>query len=660
MRATHESFDVQVDSSLQDDLNALREDIPVTTFIKHVWGYDSADIHWDEWDFEQPVELENQFFSSTTTEDHYRAFFDLVNHALQQADDAKVARTSDPYRVGFQIITSEIAKETGSDLVRRIDENVHMALNDESVRGMYTAAQILSVPLTGEFTHTQRASSSEEWTGGAGAVDDEMDQDPSTNSFAESLWSQDARNATPGEIRLSNYAANALSLAGNRRYVTGVLLQNAKATLWYFDRMGIVRSQAFDLFADPWLTVLTAVAIDCCNAQAVGYQPLLSPSFNESRSSVKGSNLDMSNAINRSGNGTTPAGFSFTVTNDALHLQRGLIGRGTVVLPLRPTSMSIKACTSEDLIAKMSWPLAYRGREDALIRMIRQRVGSRWKKHIPDIQCSLCLEGDTLDLPRFKMGLRERVEDERVFRVLVCPRYERLQYAQTLEEFKTIFVDNVRCHHAVFTNAKVLHRDLSADNLMFHRDTDGGVCGVLNDWDMALDLKTQAPSRKPTDPIGTTPFMALELLTEEPSTHRYRHDLESFVYILIWCTIQLGLDGRLLRPRHPALADWCHGDWAANGRAKLSALMPFSDEQRALLKAVRAPFRPLVDTWIRPLLRLLRRAHGRRADHVEALALADDGKAHAAYRLRSESWDEDTIGGSFTYEAFMYTIGEEP
>ncbi|TFY56047.1 hypothetical protein EVG20_g9081 [Dentipellis fragilis] len=657
MRTTRESF---VNSSLQDDLNALREDIPVTTFVKHVWGYDSADLHWDEWDFEPPMDLENQFFSSTTTEDHYRVFFDLVNHALQQVDDAKVVRTNSPCRVGFQILTSDTAKETGSDLVRRIDESVRMALNDETVRDAYTAAQILSIPLTGEFTRPQGAPFNEKRAGDIGAVDDEMDEGRSTDSFARSLWSQDARNATPGEIRLLNYAANALALAGNRRYVTGVLLQNTKATLWYFDRMGIVRSQAFDLFADPWLTVLTAVAIDSCDAQAVGYQPLLSPSFNETRSSVRGSNLDMSNALNRSGNATTPAGFSFTVTDDALHLQRGLIGRGTVVLPLRPTSGSVQACTSDDLIAKISWPLAYRGREDALIRTIRDRVGSRWKKHVPDLQCSLCLEGESLDLPRFKMGLRERIEDERVFRVLVCARYERLQYAQTLEEFKTIFVDNVRCHRAVFMEAKVLHRDLSVDNLMFHRDSDGDVCGVLNDWDMALDLKTQAPSRKPTDPIGTTPFMALELLTDEPSMHRYRHDLESFVYILIWCTIQLTLDGRLLRPRHPTLADWCHSDWTANGRAKLSALMPFSDEQKALLEAMRAPFRPLVDAWIRPLLRLLRRAHGKRADRAEALALAEAGGIHSEKLLRSESWDEETIGGSFSYEAFMYTIGEEP
>ncbi|TFY50537.1 hypothetical protein EVG20_g11461, partial [Dentipellis fragilis] len=149
MRTTRESF---VNSSLQDDLNALREDIPVTTFVKHVWGYDSADLHWDEWDFEPPMDLENQFFSSTTTEDHYRVFFDLVNHALQQVDDAKVMRTNSPCRVGFQILTSDTAKETGSDLVRRIDESVRMALNDETVRDAYTAAQILSIPLTGEFT----------------------------------------------------------------------------------------------------------------------------------------------------------------------------------------------------------------------------------------------------------------------------------------------------------------------------------------------------------------------------------------------------------------------------------------------------------------------------------------------------------------------------
>lgn len=37
---------------------------------------------------------------------------------------------------------------------------------------------------------------------------------------------------------------------------------------------------------------------------------------------------------------------------------------------------------------------------------------------------------------------------------------------------------------------------------------------------------------------GTPPFMALELLLEGPVAHTWRHDLESFLYVLIWVCMQ--------------------------------------------------------------------------------------------------------------------------
>ncbi|KAA1478354.1 hypothetical protein DENSPDRAFT_743249, partial [Dentipellis sp. KUC8613] len=91
-------------------------------------------------------------------------------------------------------------------------------------------------------------------------------------------------------------------------------------------------------------------------------------------------------------------------------------------------------------------------------------------------------------------------------------------------------------HRVVFLKAKVLHRDLSLANIMFRRDKKKHPSGILNDWDLGEVVSANpedyiATSRHST---GTLPFMAMELLSEEPPVHIYRHDLESFFWILMW------------------------------------------------------------------------------------------------------------------------------
>jgi hypothetical protein len=58
--------------------------------------------------------------------------------------------------------------------------------------------------------------------------------------------------------------------------------------------------------------------------------------------------------------------------------------------------------------------------------------------------------------------------------------------------------------------------------------------GVLNDFDMAVDLQSESgPSS--LERTGTLPYMALDLLLRPDGTvkHLYRHDAESFVWVLL-------------------------------------------------------------------------------------------------------------------------------
>jgi hypothetical protein len=78
------------------------------------------------------------------------------------------------------------------------------------------------------------------------------------------------------------------------------------------------------------------------------------------------------------------------------------------------------------------------------------------------------------------------------------------------------------------------HNDISVSNLMYDKRNNNA--GILNDFDLALVDGEPRPSG--TERTGTMPFMALELLTEDAWAGKverlYRHDCESFVWVLLW------------------------------------------------------------------------------------------------------------------------------
>ena len=115
--------------------------------------------------------------------------------------------------------------------------------------------------------------------------------------------------------------------------------------------------------------------------------------------------------------------------------------------------------------------------------------------------------------------------------------------------------------HRVLWENGVRHRDISPSNLMFYLDSDGRVIGVLNDYDLS-SLKIVPTGRERT---GTVPFMAIELLSDKAVAgkveHCYRHDAESFIWVLTWVSLRYE-DGKLRSIGRP-FDNWLTTD--ANG-----------------------------------------------------------------------------------------------
>lgn len=87
----------------------------------------------------------------------------------------------------------------------------------------------------------------------------------------------------------------------------------------------------------------------------------------------------------------------------------------------------------------------------------------------------------------------------------------------------------------------IQHKDISLSNITYWTGDKGEIIGVLHDWDLATLVDARDDG---LEPIGTMPFMALDLLLPDSmagSIERlYRHDLEALFWVLVWAIYPKG------------------------------------------------------------------------------------------------------------------------
>ncbi|KAJ2922169.1 hypothetical protein H1R20_g14924, partial [Candolleomyces eurysporus] len=297
---------------------------------------------------------------------------------------------------------------------------------------------------------------------------------------------------------------------------------------------------------------------------------------------------------------------------------------------------------------KLSWPLKARVNETEIIKHLRTVLPSL-VDHLPALRFSDSYTPQDLDLPWTKLSLNLAADNhqDRLLRVLVTKFYKELWKAGSVEAFKQAWLDCLECHYQAWEKGRVLHRDLSENNLMLHLDNDRNVKGVLSDWDMASfkdalhKVDGQLASHHRT---GTPPFMAIDLLNPTPPPHLYRHELESFFYILLWGTLHYDVVDGVRYQTLEVMEKW-DGDYEDIGNAKVAFFSNYSNA-REIFECVRPKFQGLFKEWIIPLYTLI--SNARRSQPSPF-----DEEAWNAY-------DHDTFNGQLTFQTFMKAIGEKP
>jgi hypothetical protein len=124
--------------------------------------------------------------------------------------------------------------------------------------------------------------------------------------------------------------------------------------------------------------------------------------------------------------------------------------------------------------------------------------------------------------------------DNRILSCLVVsPPGRPISNFESVKEFLEALRDIIKAHRSLYIDGKILHRDISENNVIITEAKNGGPRGMLIDLDLAKQLGSGASGARYR--TGTMEFMAIGVLEGEERT--YRHDLESIFYVFLWTII---------------------------------------------------------------------------------------------------------------------------
>ncbi|KAH6887170.1 hypothetical protein BKA70DRAFT_1204064 [Coprinopsis sp. MPI-PUGE-AT-0042] len=469
--------------------------------------------------------------------------------------------------------------------------------------------------------------------------------------------------------QLAVYAMACLSSAA-RLYTTGIFVDGFQITMFYYDRRLVARSLSFDFRKQPQYLAVLVYAMLCSDYRNDGLNIYLhEKSCTDTAckgcigSSMKDAcfrfPFDASTKIPGQNKDSKPletptlpidGSQLFAVFNigDLIHEAIGIMGRATVVYRVNP--QDIPGIKKKDLRSaaalKMSWQPPYRCIEMNIIARLLERA-PECKPYLPEILYGGVFSAEALGLPSaMKTIPTDKLPDfvQRALHVIVSRLYHKIWTAKTIPEFLKIWLHCVKCHQIAWKKAGVLHRDLSDNNLMFalsqtKPEGERVLKGILNDWDMASALNDDGNFEvsTATHRTGTLPFMSPDLLVAKPPRHYYRHDLESFVWILLNAMVRYDLPNRCKKPLPKDLRQW-EGPTIGSARAFKDFALGSAGAD-TIRTHVREDWKSSFETLGASLLRLVSRAHLTKHWAEEMMADAP--------------FDYETCNGSLTYEKFM-------
>ncbi|RPB23564.1 hypothetical protein L211DRAFT_231908 [Terfezia boudieri ATCC MYA-4762] len=339
--------------------------------------------------------------------------------------------------------------------------------------------------------------------------------------------------------QLAQYAEQIFIAQPFRTAVLGILTSNTgpQLTFWRFDRAGAIGSMELDYQSTSrqLCTIVRCLyAIPFLPPEAIGFHV----------SSIITSHLPPKNPFPL--NDSLP--WKMCMSPSTLFVGEALMNRLLFVAPgivSRGTRVWRGTLGDTPVAIKYSWRSSTRPPEASLYQL----AASHNVIGLATLVAYDTYEDITTNV-RFNHGLVDRHKESHnrhLTRLILTPTGRAISdiNLSPSQVAKGLFAGLVG-HASLYFDGGVLHRDLSPQNIIYtskpqvavHQWILGGTMmhlyGALIDLDYAVELgSTEARASGAVDRIGTYPFIATGVLGNG-EMHRYRHDLESFLYVLLW------------------------------------------------------------------------------------------------------------------------------
>ncbi|KAF8417572.1 hypothetical protein EV426DRAFT_622543 [Tirmania nivea] len=456
--------------------------------------------------------------------------------------------------------------------------------------------------------------------------------------------------------QLACYAEQVFVAQPFRNSVLGILTSNQAPELkfWRFDRGGAVGSPALN-YRSTTLRLLDVVcalySIPRLGPAALGFHVTSiswAPDLRYPLDETSGISTHVTALL-----GCTPG----THTEALLPLQNtvfvapGIVTRGTRV-------WASTLGNGQSVIIKYSWRNTQRVPEGEFYRVAAEKqvvgiataIAYDTYENVADSRHEGSDPSDMFTEP--DKYVRHMNQQNRIFSRLVLSPSSRPLSDPGLTPIQVArgFLAGLVGHASLFFQANLLHRDISPNNIIVTSTTmsppspatptlhneaapfqwiwphysESNLGGCLIDLDYTLDT-TGEPLSGASDRTGTYPFIAIKILAGA-ERHRYRHDLESFLYVLLWVCCypvpistatsptattnvesekrNLGKLSSLLWPSDDPLSIWRDGDQRSVVADKIANIVSDAQNFESLLNRFRPGFEPF-KTIARSMRRIL-------------------------------------------------------
>ncbi|KAL2679337.1 hypothetical protein Neosp_010110 [[Neocosmospora] mangrovei] len=342
-----------------------------------------------------------------------------------------------------------------------------------------------------------------------------------------------------GLVQLYKHARKVFRSQPARRFLHGIYILGLVAELWVFERAGIYHSQPLDLRDHPEPLAAIFASYLRLDDLDLGMNPILHSDTTGTYILAKGENQ------------SEPGLSQFYLVGEPIAYPKDIVST-------RPTCYRARLSTSTkpEFVVKFTWKVGNREFEDweleawelegwgprpqrsekSFLRLVKKRKVSGVMQMFSHqkVGPSSGLRGGDMEFTALEEQFGETTFTDwgsNLECMVVYPLGRPLGRFHSMEEFLRGFRDAIAGYRSLHLDGKILHRDISPNNIMLTEDKkEGEPWGFLIDLDMSMELAVR-PAR-PDKIIGTKAFMAIGVMKRRQRT--YRQDLESFFRLQRW------------------------------------------------------------------------------------------------------------------------------